>query len=502
MSEKRKIEHFFQEQFSHHEMVPPEEIWSAIELELKKKKEKKRVVPFWWKLSGIAALLVIGYGLYNSFSDVKTVPNNLPPTQEKVVQKNNAPELKKQSNQAIDWVTTEEKPTTEPAQNSTSNSTSSKGTTIVSSGKNNKSITASKKNENSANKNPFNRSSMQQLASNSSNQSSIQQQNKTTPDPISSENKMTTAAVSNQTKTTENTFENQYKNNKTIAELRPNSNLNEPSSSNNGAKETIKKVDSTAIAHVEPNALEELLKEKESTQKQKMNRWLVTPNVAPIYFGSLSNGSPLDESLRNNTKNYNTSMSYGLSVSYAITKKTSIRTGVNVLSLNYDTQGIVFYQDTQAQMMRNIAPTPQGMYIQIRPLNNVSSYLSRVATERFDGVLNQRMGYVEMPVEMTYKLLNRKFGIDLSGGISTLFLNENEIFLKSDGYNRKIGTATNLNEVHFSTNLGLGLRYAIFKNFDARIEPSFRYQINTFSADSGSFKPYLFGIYSGISYKF
>ena len=46
------------------------------------------------------------------------------------------------------------------------------------------------------------------------------------------------------------------------------------------------------------------------------------------------------------------------------------------------------------------------------------------------------------------------------------------------------------------------LNYSVFKNFSARIEPTFKYQINTFSSDSGSFKPYLFGIYSGISYKF
>ena len=84
----------------------------------------------------------------------------------------------------------------------------------------------------------------------------------------------------------------------------------------------------------------------------------------------------------------------------------------------------------------------------------------------------------------------------------TLFLNQNDVFLKSSGFNMKIGEASNLNMVHFSTNIGLGLKYSFLKKFDARIEPLFKYQLNTFSSGSGNFKPYIFGVYSGISYHF
>ena len=66
----------------------------------------------------------------------------------------------------------------------------------------------------------------------------------------------------------------------------------------------------------------------------------------------------------------------------------------------------------------------------------------------------------------------------------------------------KIGEANNLNQIHFSGNLGLGLKYSFWKKLDARIEPVFKYQIRTFTNDVGDFKPYVFGVYSGVSYTF
>jgi len=140
--------------------------------------------------------------------------------------------------------------------------------------------------------------------------------------------------------------------------------------------------------------------------------------------------------------------------------------------------------------------------IQIKPLSNVNTELNRVISERFDGVLNQKMGFIEMPVELSYTLFDRKLGVEVLGGFSTLFLNQNEIFLRTDGLNTKIGTANNLNDIHFSTNFGIGVRYKLFANFDARIEPTFKYQLNTFSTGSTDFRPYIFGVYSGVSYRF
>jgi hypothetical protein len=162
----------------------------------------------------------------------------------------------------------------------------------------------------------------------------------------------------------------------------------------------------------------------------------------------------------------------------------------------------VFYQNTNASKMQNLNPNLQGSLIQIDPLNNVNTSFNRIIEDRFEGTLNQKMGYLEVPLEVSYKLLSKRFGVDIIGGLSTLFLNQNEVYIKSTGFTMKIGEASNLNFVHFSTNIGLGLKYSFFKRFDARVEPLFKYQLSTYSSGAGNFKPYVFGIYSGISYHF
>jgi hypothetical protein len=123
-------------------------------------------------------------------------------------------------------------------------------------------------------------------------------------------------------------------------------------------------------------------------------------------------------------------------------------------------------------------------------------------TNKNSGYLRQEMGYLEMPLEMTYNLLNKKFGIKIIGGFSTLFLQDNNITIVSSDRETLLGEANNLNDIHFSSNLGLGIKYSFLKSFEFNIEPILKYQLNTFNTNAGNFKPYFFGVYSGVSYNF
>ena len=60
MKDKKNLDRLFQEQFKDFEEIPPEIVWKNIEAELTKKK-KRRIIPLWYKLSGVAALLIFGF---------------------------------------------------------------------------------------------------------------------------------------------------------------------------------------------------------------------------------------------------------------------------------------------------------------------------------------------------------------------------------------------------------------------------------------------------------
>ena len=76
MSDKKNIDTFFKEHLAHFEINPPEMAWENIEAKLNEKKEKRRVIPFWLKFSGIAAILLIGFGLYTTYFNNNSVVNH------------------------------------------------------------------------------------------------------------------------------------------------------------------------------------------------------------------------------------------------------------------------------------------------------------------------------------------------------------------------------------------------------------------------------------------
>ncbi|WP_394759991.1 hypothetical protein [Flavobacterium sp.] len=270
--------------------------------------------------------------------------------------------------------------------------------------------------------------------------------------------------------------------------------------------------DSIIVAVVEENPLDKILKEKEikDIKEEKIvensQKWKVKPNVAPLFM-SATQGSPIDNQFADNAKNFENNLSLGFGIDYAVTNKISIRTGINKFDFSYSTNDIVYYANISAKNsssssnLKTIDVTPEARNMVIEDKKSTSSQEIAIQTKD-EGLLNQKTGYVEVPVEVSYKLLDKKFGIQVITGFSSLFLNENEVSVVSSGLTTIVGEANNLNKVHFSTNIGLGFKYSFWKSFEANFEPTFKYQINTFNANSGGFKPYLIGLYSGISFKF
>ena len=577
MKENKNIDRLFQERLSNLDVAPNEEVWQNIELRLKEKK-KKRVVPFWWKLSGIAAAFVIGLGIYNFTVDDNTVSNdvvidangkkeNTPnPTglqklenNEVVSDENN--EIKNNSNSSklneveIDAdANTSSKNNTAVANNSDGTKYGSKNSDVNSSSKNNNAVannsdgtkngsknsdvnTSSKNNTAIANNSDRTKNSSKNYNVNTSSKNntavannSDRPKNSSINSDVNTSSKNNTAVAKNADRTKNErtnsdlintSISNNLDANKSeIEKLNKNSDSNLPinkiqiiaeKTNSELKKDEIKKIDSTSIASVVPNAMEELLieKEKKTSKEPKLNRWQLSSNVAPIYFSSASNGSPLDSELKNNSKTYKTNFSYGLGVNYAVNKKIKVRSGINAVSLNYDTNDVLISQNANAKSLDHVKPNAVGAFIQVESKNSVTTTggtmeiaSSGNALKKFNSTVNQQIGYLEIPLELSYKLVDKKFGVDVIGGVSTLLLNQNEVSVISSGVEMNIGEANNLNDIHFSTNVGLGFKYGFFKNFEARVEPVFKYQINTFIKDSGDFKPYFFGLYSGVTFTF
>lgn len=221
-------------------------------------------------------------------------------------------------------------------------------------------------------------------------------------------------------------------------------------------------------------------------------RLSVSTTAAAVYFDNLGTGNTISNQFGDNKSSGEVSISYGINIAYQISEKVKIRSGVNRVDLIHNTQDVEYTSAVSAIAMDSEQPNSPGqMY------NKNTALL----TTRISGELSQHFGFIEVPIEIEYAIINKQIGLNLIGGASTLFLNENIVTLQTPDAVNNLGEARNLNNVSFSTNIGLGIDYNISPSFQWNLEPIFKYQLNTFNNAPGV-KPYIFGIYSGFSFRF
>ena len=83
---------------------------------------------------------------------------------------------------------------------------------------------------------------------------------------------------------------------------------------------------------------------KKEDEATNLNKWSVGTNAAPIYFSSLGKGSSLDAQFNKNSKSGEVTMSYGVSASYALNKKLSVRSGINKVNIGYNTNNVIVFE--------------------------------------------------------------------------------------------------------------------------------------------------------------
>ncbi len=555
MNNKKNIERFFQEKFKDFEVNPEPQAWANISERINKKKNKKYFFPIWLTSFGIAASLIIGYFIFNKFSSEnsnKLIENNstVVHSKSKKIQDVNSKLIKNNYENETVTVATDAKKTYENPEKSTINESNFNSKNDVLANANGSkteiqnSFDKNKINTNSSKLNT-NNSEKEILASSSDkkikkNQKEIQNNISENKNAVVSNNKEKTNQKLIQKNISENknafvlnkkekTNQKEIQNN--ISENENAIVLNKKGNSNSNEKEIIKSnLEKNNLENLDQlnnknlisetktedyskneiskeNPLDKILKEKESKNSKKeiasnSEKWTIRPNVAPIFMKAFA-GSPIHDIFKDNEKDFENQLSIGLAADYKITKKISIRAGINKFDLAYNTNDIAFYTDpsitTASLSTINFRPEVQTVVVGDRKARGTTPENPTQIAE--NGTMNQSFGYIEFPVEVSYKLIDKKFGMKLITGFSTLLLNNNEVSLTSDSRKIVLGDANNLNNVHYSTNIGIGFKYSFWKSFEANIEPTVKYQINTFSYDSGGFNPYFLGIYTGISYR-
>jgi len=477
MEEKKHIDRLFQEKLKDFEMNPDASIWTNIENQLVKKR-KKRVLPLWLRIGGVAATLLLlissGIWFFNSSDNEDTIkeqiiaPIIITDTKKEDILKNG--DNNNSTDQTLETV----------VESKTEGETKEATTTTT---ENRSSIAIQQNNTTSPIKNIAQGSTIKNSNNNSKNKSIESTSNiiSKTDNPQLSIDKIKFSNEGLQPKEGE-----AIASNKTPAILEEN------------------KQDLGEIVESDENTI--TLKEEEDSKK----KWSVGSAVAPVYFSSLRSGSPIDVSLATNEKSSDISMSYGLKVNYKINDKLSLQSGISSVELGYQTKNVSALITSSEALTNstNIDTNVKGFEIITMSNDNIAVQSQELTAPQqrgltsLNGDLNQFMNYLEIPTEVKYTMIQKKAGLHVIGGVSTYILYKNGVTLSNFDGTVALGEASNLNELNFSGNIGLDFDYELNKKLYINVSPMFKYQFNTFSKSAGGFQPYSLGIYTGLNFRF
>lgn len=489
MSDNKHIDRIFQESFKDFEATPSDAVWNNIEGKLKKK--KRRIIPIWWRYAGIAAILMLFLfigGIYfsnsetNSNHQIVDVDDNLV----KDVNNIDTPNSSRTNQSEYHSIANSKdliKSKGEPSLSAPKPSViaNSKAEVVV------ESLVSTSSHESkspSTEKHLLEKSIASENSFHDINNNAVATNIRQTNDFSPSEKIRIDQEKQKQPK------EVNYTNSIALVESGKEAQVNKPENKQKSKSNL---------------TIEEALEEnKDIIQDNKPeNRWSVAPNIAPVYFNTLNEGSSIDGQFNANSKTGDVNMSYGISTSYALNKKVRIRSGINKVNLGYNTNDVVIFQSTgrSSSALTNVNTTGNNLAVTSNQALESSTVSDEVVST--NSSINQSFGYIEVPLEIQYTFVDKRLGVNVIGGFSSFFLDNNEIYSERDnGVKTYLGEANNINEVSYSANLGLGLNYKFSKKIDLNLEPTFKYQFNTFNNTSGDFTPFFIGVYTGFAIKF
>jgi hypothetical protein len=261
-------------------------------------------------------------------------------------------------------------------------------------------------------------------------------------------------------------------------------------------------------------------------RKASYDKWGVGTQVSPIYsYRSLevSGGGP-GASFYNDVEDGIVSYAGGVNVSYAPLKRLSIQSGLYYSNMGMKVGNAYYasmdsknsFMDGTPAIQASINNSTGNIEIQqgldyAYAANSVpqagwelaSEYARANNLNAQEGEILQQFQYLELPLILRYRIIDRRLGFHFLGGLSSNFLVGNSAYYQEGGNKEQIGTTTNLRPVNYSSVVGMGMDYSISKKFHLNLEPTFRYYLN--SINTGSViksYPYTIGIFTGLLYTF
>ena len=262
----------------------------------------------------------------------------------------------------------------------------------------------------------------------------------------------------------------------------------------------------------------------ESTPAKGTEKWSVAAMASPTYYSRFSSGDDAVSKQLISSEQPLISYTGGVAFGYKVNKRFSIQAGLAYSSLAQSVDGVNSFTGFQKYnnskgsssfevLTSNGTIVTKNSDVFIIASGPVERVLTNYTKDVFDpkqanlqyvsNNLHQNFSYLELPVMLRYKIIDKTIDVNLIGGMSYNLLVGNSVYTMVDGNKYSIGETAGMNQLTVSSSLGMGMEYSLSEKLSLNLEPTFRYYLNPFNGTtSSSVHPYSFGIFSGVSYRF
>jgi hypothetical protein len=273
--------------------------------------------------------------------------------------------------------------------------------------------------------------------------------------------------------------------------------------------------------------------DQSSDPRNKRERWILGGEFAPLYsYRTIASNSLKTATIDELNEAETGMMAYagGIHISFPAGKRLTVQSGiyysrygqeknnpeilasqqiessgsgvVSATALSFlNSTGNISMDQTSASNYNTGLPDELAKSAYYSITLNDAGYMAGLSNMDKDASIIQNFDYLEVPLILKYKIINRKFDFSVSGGMVTNILIGNEVMFHQDGTNTKIGKTDNIRQVNYIGSVGLGLDYPVGSELALSIEPRFRYYLNAIDRSSKlDVHPYSFGLFAGISY--
>ncbi|HJZ40093.1 MAG TPA: hypothetical protein VJ203_06985 [Bacteroidales bacterium] len=274
----------------------------------------------------------------------------------------------------------------------------------------------------------------------------------------------------------------------------------------------------------------------DENEKVKESRWILGSEFAPLYsYRAISSDQVEASALKEHNENESGILAYagGIRVAFSAGRRLSVQSGVYYSRYGQEKNNVGVYNPAYLDMTsgsgkqtylavsnstgiissdnpaesgydRVISNSPGGSNNNNFYSNFIGiAYEDLTSVEGSDITATQYFDYLEVPLTIKYKIIDRKLDFSLLGGVVTNFLVGNKVTLQQNGDSRDFGKTTGITEINYLGSIGLGFEYPVVSKFAFSIEPRFRYYLNPLDNSSPiTVHPYSFGFFAGFSYFF